>query len=362
MKYYNTKRIDAKKATYNVIFGERSNGKTYALLKKAIQNKHKGLGQFAYVRRWKEDIKASRASTVFNGHVTNGEVTKLTNGEYEGVHYSVGRFYLCNYSEDGKPIYNESDCLGYVFAISDGEHIKSTAYPEISLIVFDEFLTKHTYLPDEFVLFMNVVSTIIRKRDNVSIYMLGNTVSKHCPYFDEMGLNKVKSMKQGTIDVYRYGSSELIVAVEYCASTQKENGGKVNKYFAFDNPKLEMITGGAWELDIYPHLPVKYKPKEVQLSFYISFDGENYQGDVVFKGDGYFIFYHRKTTPLKENETDLIYSLDHRYEYNYCRNFLKPSNRLGCKVLEIMKQYKSYFQDNQVGNNLSNYFKTCKGF
>ena len=61
-QYYNTKRIDKKDAVYNVIFGERSNGKTYALLKKGLENYVKTGKQMAYVRRWKEDIIGRRAS------------------------------------------------------------------------------------------------------------------------------------------------------------------------------------------------------------------------------------------------------------------------------------------------------------
>ena len=41
--------------------------------------------------------------------------------------------------------------------------------------------------------FMNVLSTIIRDRENIKIFMLGNTVNKYCPYFDEMGLTFHKS-------------------------------------------------------------------------------------------------------------------------------------------------------------------------
>ena len=68
--------------------------------------------------------------------------------------------------------------------------------------------------------------------------------------FAEMGLTHIDKMKQGTIDVYTYGTSELTVAVEYCESMKgsKEN----NYYFAFNNPKLNMITSGAWELNLYP--------------------------------------------------------------------------------------------------------------
>lgn len=109
------------------------------------------------------------------------------------------------------------------------EHDKSTSYPNITTIVFDEFLTRGSYLKDEFILFTNVCSTIIRQRNDVKIFMLGNTVNKYSPYFSEMGLSNIKNQKQGTIDIYRYGDSDLIVAVEYCASTQS---GKNQTYIS----------------------------------------------------------------------------------------------------------------------------------
>ena len=238
-KFYTLDKIKKKNAVYNVIFGERSNGKTYAVLKEGIEQYLKTGGQIGIVRRWKEDITGKRASGIFNSMNENGEITKLSNGEFTGVTYWNGRFFLCNYDEKGKAIYSDGDCIGYAFALSDTEHNKSISYPKITTIMFDEFLTKHTYLNDEFILFMNTISTIVRQRTDVKVYMLGNTVNKYCPYFAEMGLNHILKMEQGTIDIYRYGDSELTVAVEYCKSTQssKEN----NFYFAFNNPKLEMI-------------------------------------------------------------------------------------------------------------------------
>ena len=47
MKYYSTAAIDKKNAIYNVIFGERSNGKTYALLLKGLKNYVKNKKQMA---------------------------------------------------------------------------------------------------------------------------------------------------------------------------------------------------------------------------------------------------------------------------------------------------------------------------
>lgn len=358
MTYYNTNKIDKKKTTYNVIFGERSNGKTYALLKKSVKEWVKNKSQSAYVRRWKEDLTGRRASRLFSGLIENGEIGKLTNDEFSGVHYWAGKWYLCNYDDNGKAIYNEQNIICFSFALSDGEHDKSTSFPNVQLVIFDEFLSNKLYLNDEFVLFMNTISTIVRRRENVKIYMLGNTVNKYCPYFNEMGLTHIPKMEQGTIDVYQYGTSDLTVAVEYC-KTNKQNKTTTNKYFAFNNPKLNMITGGAWELNIYPHLPTKFKPNNILLSFFIDFNDNIYQCDAVEVNGENFIYIHEKTTPIK-NDDDLVYSLEYSMKRNYNRNIFKPMNKTQQKLTWFFVHHKVFYQDNNVGDAIGNYLKVCK--
>ena len=253
----------------------------------------------------------------------------------------------------------ETDCIGYTFALSETEHNKSISYPHIRTILFDEFLTKHVYLNDEFVLFMNTISTIVRQRTDVKIFMCGNTVNKYCPYFEEMGLTHIKDMTQGAIDVYTYGDSQLKVAVEYCASLNKQK--KNNFYFAFNNPKLHMITSGAWELDIYPHLPKKYKPSDIVFTYFIEFYDHLYQCEIIKDGYELFTFIHHKTTPLQDTGKDLIYSLDFHYQINYNRNILKPVNDLQKKILWFFQTDRVFFQSNEVGDTIHNYLKICKG-
>ena len=358
-KYYSLTAINRKNATYNVIFGERSNGKTYATLKQGVIDYIKNGSQMAYVRRWKEDITGRRASRLFASLVENGEIPKLTNNQFTGVQYWAGKWYLCNYDDNGKAVYNDSDIICFSFALSDNEHDKSTSFPRINTIIFDEFLTNQIYLQDEFVLFMNTISTIVRKRDDVKIYMLGNTVNKYCPYFNEMGLNNIQQMKQGSIDVYKYGASKLTVAVEYCASVQDKNSPTVNKYFAFNNPKLEMITGGAWELSLYPHLPYKYKPKDVLLTFFIEFADNIYACEVIELDDMSFIYIHNKTTPINKPDNHFIYSLDYNPKPNYNRNLFNPMNKAQQRILWFFKHDKVFFQDNNVGDAVKNYLKMC---
>ena len=358
MKYYSLNKINKKDATYNVIFGERSNGKTYATLKQALENYFDNGSQFAYIRRWSVDVQPKRMNNLFNSIIEDGYLEKLSGGKFTAIFYRTGRFYLCTYNDKGKPIYNEEDIIGYAFSLSENEHNKANSYPRVTTIIFDEFLTNKIYLPDEFILFMNTVSTIVRQRTNVKIYMLGNTVNKFCPYFKEMGLTNILSMKQGTIDLYTYGESKLKVAVEYADSKKKFK--KNNFYFAFNNPKLKMITGGAWELNIYPHAPVKWLPKNIIFTYFIDFNDNIYQCEIINKDTNVFTFIHEKTTPIKNPDKDIIYTLDYNPKINYNVNILKPLTDYQNKITWFYTHDRVYYQDNNVGDAINNYLKICK--
>lgn len=354
-KYYSLSKILTKNARYNVIFGERSNGKTYAVLKYALGNYAREKKQLAIVRRWADDFTGKRGQVMFDALVANGEIEKATKGEWTGVYYYSSRWYLCRWEGENRII--DETPFAYGFAISTMEHDKSTAYPNITTVLFDEFLTRTQYINDEFVLFMNTLSTIIRDRDDVIIFMCGNTVNKYCPYFREMGLKHVKDMEPGDIDVYTYGDGSLLVAVEY--TLPNAIGKSSDVYFAFDNPKLAMIKGGAWEIDIYPHCPMKYKPKDILFFYFIEFDGSLLQCEVVQTGGQMFTFIHPKTTPLQDEDSDLIYSPEFDHRYNHKRNILRARTPMEKRLLWFYDQDKVFYSDNETGEVVRNYLIWC---
>lgn len=359
MKFYSLDAILKKNADYNIVFGERSNGKTYAALKYCIEQFYKTGGEFAYIRRWKEDIIGKRAANIFAALESDGAIADATDGEFTRVKYYNGVFYLANFDETTQKLVSDNKPCGYTFALSDSEHNKSVSYPNVTTIVFDEFLTRRYYLVDEFVTFMNVLSTIIRQRDNVKIFMLGNTVNKYCPYFAEMGLRHAKDMAQGTIDVYKYGNSGLTVAVEYAGSTGKK-AKKSNKYFAFDNKNLEMITQGKWELALYPHLPERYKRSQVLFTYFIEFQGDVLQCEIVQTDTGMFTYVHEKTTPIKEPDKDVIFSDRHMVGNNYYRRLLHPRDELSKRIGMFYATEKVFFQNNDCGEIVRNYIRSTE--
>lgn len=359
--YYSTKRIDSTGARYRIIFGERSNGKTYACLQKALEKFYETGEQFAYLRRWDEDIRQKRMQQLFAGHIQNGLIRKLSKGRNQSIAYKTGAFYPVTIEEheDEKPAdeFREPVPAGYAFSLTAVEHDKSTSYPNVTTIIFDECLTRRAYLPDEFVTLMNVLSTLIRDRDNVVIYMLGNTVNKYAPYFDEMGLNKIANMKPGDLDIYEYGNTGLTVAVEYADSAGKGKASDV--YFAFDNPKLQMITSGAWEIALYPHNTVHYKPKDVVFNYFIDFQNELLQADMIVTDELTFTVIHRKTSQLKAPDEDLIFSLQSDPRPNWRRNIMKPTDRTTQIIYSHFQKDLVYYQDNTVGEIVRNYLIAC---
>lgn len=359
-KFWDIRNILSKHAKYNVIFGERSNGKTYGVLQYGLEQYFEHGSRLGIIRRWEEDFRGKQANTMFDALIENGVVNKLSKGKWNSIIYQSHRWYLCKRDlTNPKNVVIDEEPFAYAFALSSDEHYKSSSYPKIRTILFDEFLTRGTYLPDEFIKFTSILSTIIRLRDDVIIFMCGNTVNQYSPYFVEMGLTNIKNMTRGKIDLYSYGDSGLTVAVEFSDFPTKEK--KSNVYFAFNNPKLEMIKSGAWEMDIYPHLPVKYKPKDIEYMYFIVFDNQTLQCEIINIDDMSFTYIHRKTTEIKDNNGYyMVYSQETNPKPNYRKKITKPVYPIEKIIVSYFIKDKVFYQDNEIGELVRNYLEWCR--
>lgn len=356
-------------AHYYVVYGQRSNGKTYSTFDYCLEDYFKNGNKFAYIRRWKEDIKQSKMNQLFDGLIRDGKIKKYSKGKYEEIFYYGRAFYLVGYEnvtkEDGtierkKFISEKPFC--YVYVLTEEEHDKGFESPEVYNIIFDEFIARGRYLPDEFIVFQNVLSTIIRLRTNIKIFMLGNTINRYSIYFNEMGLTNIQKQKIGTIDVYNYGESGLKVVCEYSDIEAKKK--KSNVYFAFENPKLQMITRGSWEIAIYPHLypDMKYKPKDIKYMYFIEFDDVLLQCDIVMLKElkMLFTFVHLKTTPIKEDNKYLVYTLNPNAKTNYRKNLLVAFTPIEKLIIDLFRKDKVFYQNNEIGDVVRNYINVCR--
>lgn len=351
-------------AQYYMIYGERSNGKTYQVLEKCLYDAYHTGAQFAYIRRQEEDIKGRRGEMLLNAFEENHSIEAMTGGEWDGIKY-YGRAWYWTRTEviNDRFVTTKSDNpIGFAFALSASQHDKGASYRGVKTIVFDEFISRpeDPYFPNEFVLFMNTLSTIIRDRNDVTIFMLGNTVNKYCPYFNEMGLTHAKELGAGQIEVYKYGDDTkkkkaLRVAVEHTRPNAK---GKLSDvYFAFDNPKLKMITSGEWEIAPYPRTPYKYKSTEILARCFLKWDREVMKIDLVEHEDDLFVNVSPRLMPIPDDA--IVYTNEPNPSPRYRNKITQPVWPFEKLMLVLLQQDKWFYATNPTGELVANYLNYC---
>ena len=346
-EYYSLKRILKCNATYNVIYGKRSNGKTYSVVERALANNWK----LAYIRRFDEEITRKNLQSLITPH----DIAKHTKGEWNGCCYQSNCFYF-TFTENGKVLRKAKEPFCHCFALNTMETTKGADNGYFPIILFDEFITRRFYLPNEFVLFQNLLSSIIRDRDGSEIYMLANTVNQSCPYFAEMGLTRIDKMKQGEIQIIDYGDSGLRVAVEYCNDTT--NTVKTSKYFAFDNPQLKMITNGKWEIKGYPHCPISVNRDNIAFVFFVVFEEHIVRGNVVNDNGNVFVLFNPHTNINRTlTENDVVYKIDVSPYPLWCQSINETPTDAHKIIRELITRNKMYFSDNTTGEIIRNWLK-----
>lgn len=372
-EYYTLEPIEKIKAVYNIIFGVRSFGKTYALIEKFLLEywdgrKNHELKQAAYIRRYDDALKSKFAGSVMDTVICNGHgknrIAEITNGEFDTAIYKNGAWTLAKYDHKTGLTKTDNNPFMLGFALNTWDKMKGGAYPYVTNIWFEEFIEVSTkpYLKNEFAIFLNVVSTIARRRD-VRIWLTGNTINIYCPYFKNMGLKNVKTMKAGQIDVYSIGKTDRKIAVEMTYDTpQYKESRKNNAYlFAFEEPRLQMLTKSQWELGAYPLVEDEIKQADICGRFFINFDDELYCGEIVSNDDA-FIYIHTHNDPLRPPEDcELYYTPEYSTKYNYRRRIDRPQTEAEKVIYDLFRLEKIVYDSNATGNAIENYLKATRG-
>ena len=139
-KFYNIENLLESKCEYNILLGERSNGKSYATkymslwesfneedylsFKKAGKHIPKTRYMFGYIRRWREEIKTKDIEQYF----ADMPIEEITNGEYNTIVCFRGSIY---YAKNEEGVIERGKQIGYTFALTGVTHYKSLAYPKI---------------------------------------------------------------------------------------------------------------------------------------------------------------------------------------------------------------------------------------
>ena len=165
--YYDYQQILSYNALLNLLIGERGVGKTYGATKFVVDDFKKRGNEFAYIRRYKSELKKS---------VPNFFSAVNSNNEFPNNHlYSKGNNFYC-----------DDVNFGYAMTLATAQDLKSVNFSKVKTIIFDEFIIeegqKKYYLKNEVFIFLNLIETISRLRD-VRVFMLANSASSTNPYF-----------------------------------------------------------------------------------------------------------------------------------------------------------------------------------
>lgn len=213
--YWNVRKTLSYNCLFNFVIGMRGVGKTFGSLDYALErfkrNQKQGKKwQFLYVRRMKTEL--DKLTTMRNGRLFNAVQKKYK----DDVLKAESNILYCN-----------GEVCGYAQSLSTASILKSDSFPDVKLIIFDEFIIDNSgtyhYLKDEVTKFFDLYETVARGRD-VTVLFLSNAVTITNPYFDYFHLDKPVNG-----NMQRFGKSKDIL-VEF---TVNPNLSEIKKQSRF---------------------------------------------------------------------------------------------------------------------------------
>lgn len=346
-QYYSLKRLLETKCYWLILYGMRSNGKSYAVKEHCIKEAYQKNIKFIYLRRWRDDIKEKEVAAYFD----DMPVSKFTNGEYIGITAWRGFFYFYNIDEKDE-VKRSHEPIGRYLALNIAERYKSQAFVDYDNIIYEEFLTNGVFLDNEPDKLQQLVSTIARDR-NVHVFMIGNTISRVCPYFSSWGLRGTMQQKPGTIDIYHLKGDNGVVdiAVENCEVVARESK-------MFFGRQSKQIISGDWETMEVAKLPKHYAYYDMVYEILVKFNDFKFCLQLLVDGsNGALLNYIYPLTT--ERKIRRVITSDFSDDI-YVNNGLKSNIKAELIMNSNFKNNKVCYSDNLTGTDFANVLKEFK--
>ena len=226
--WYSYDKVLSYHAMMNYIIGERGCGKSYGLKKYLLNRFKKKNRQFIYLRRYDTELKKSLKDNEFFKDVENDPM--FINDEF---------------NVRGDKFYMNGKVCGYAIPLSKASIYKSVPFPNVDIIMYDEFLIDNAtyhYLPDEPEKLLDFIETVGRLRD-IQVFCLGNNISLVNPYFDYFNISlpynsDIKTFKNGLI-LINYIKNEAYRKVKKESKFGTLIDGTKYGEYAIDNQSLK---------------------------------------------------------------------------------------------------------------------------
>lgn len=181
--WYDKSKLLSYNSILNFLIGQRGGGKTYGFKTWAVEDFLKTGRQFFWLRRFKTELLGTSrelgvVNTWFNdiAHLYPNHELKI----------------------EGNIAYIDGKIAGYFGALSISEHWKSVPFVNVNKVIMDEFLIRtgvgKQYIKNEVVVFLELMETVGRMRDDIRFFLIGNALSFSNPYFHYFG---IKPFREG---------------------------------------------------------------------------------------------------------------------------------------------------------------------
>lgn len=357
MKFYKIDNMLKTKADLKYLMGGRNIGKSYQVkLKVALEKAFENGTEFIYLRRYKEDMKNQLVTDYF----ADMNVPEITKGKFSEIYTYQSNIYFINRTEDGRP--TDKMLIGRAHCLSTAEHYKSIMFPKVTDILFEEFIPeKGSYLPNEPSKLQSYISTIARTR-RITVWLIGNTISKLCPYFNEWGLDNVNKQKLGTIDIYKRNvqiiSSDGVLENQITIAVERCKGEGLLSKMAFGSD-AEMIANNEWVTKSKPLITKDFADEcDNRYTIYVLWANLKFKCSLLISDNNPFWYVRPADGDCKledlKNERIITDVIDVNYKHT---TKLQPLSKGETKAFALMKSGTIFYSDNTTGTDFENTLK-----
>lgn len=317
-------------ALFNVIVGNRGGGKSYGAKKRAIENFISKKEQFGYIRRYKDDLKKPME-----------QFFKDITWEFPDYEFKIDgeKFLIRLRPADEKEKWKDTDVAGYGFVLSTAANKKSISYPDITTLIFDEFLIEkgnQKYIPNEPEKLLNLYETVARpgtQHPRVVLFMLANAISITNPYFLYWGLKMPKKQDKNGKYIWKHPTRPILVE-------DVRNEAFIDKK---KNTEFGQLVSGT-----------NYADYSIENKFLL--DDETFIEKKGPKARYYFTFIYKEKTfgvwaDFKEGKMWVSYDVDPSYilVYSLTLKDHKP-NTMFLKSKGGASHFKTFIENYKLGN------------
>ncbi|WP_291630639.1 phage DNA encapsidation protein [Clostridium sp.] len=214
-QYFTRKHIQNKKALFNLILSDRSDGKTFDFKVQALEDYRTKKAITPYIRRFKTELTNTLYDNFFGDVVGDNKPEKQ---EYRNL-YGSWKFKGCKRgvevsTDNGKTW----DWIVFFIPLTMSGKLKSQLDNYVQRIFtmgYDEYVPlDNRYANNEMTLLMELWKSVDRDRDIVQLFITGNKLTPFNPFMDYFNISmqitqdKIKLYRDGTLAVQIYSSKE----------------------------------------------------------------------------------------------------------------------------------------------------------